>query len=234
MSSRQDVIRALKSVRSKISPIVRFNLDKVFTFDFTEENKELQNIDIADTKKFSEYIFRKMRECNVPVAIGRYNESRTIYAISKLFNSCDTATKEPRTVHLGIDIWAKAETPLFAPLSGKIHSFKNNTTFGDYGPTIILEHNVNNITFYTLYGHLSTGSIEGMHVGQEFNAGDEIARIGNYPENGSWPPHLHFQLITDMQGRKGDFPGVASISEREKFLELCPDPNIMLGIKNLI
>ena len=39
------------------------------------------------------------------------------------------------------------------------------------------------------------------------SGGQEIARLGDFPSNGDWPPHLHFQLITDLLDREGDFPG---------------------------
>ena len=132
-----------------------------------------------------------------------------------------------------MDIWAKARTPIFAPLKGKVHSFKNNNKFGDYGPTIILKHKIERVKFYTLYGHLSLDSIQNLEKGQIFNKGEKLAKIGNYPENGGWSQHLHFQIITDMQGLEGDFPGVASLKDREKFLELCPDPNLILRIEKL-
>ena len=67
----------------------------------------------------------------------------------------------------------------------------------------------------------------------EFTAGEQIAKIGNYPINGNWPPHLHFQLITDMQGKKGDFYGVSSLEDRNHYLEICPDPNLILNIRSL-
>jgi peptidoglycan LD-endopeptidase LytH len=49
-------------------------------------------------------------------------------------------------------------------------------------------------------------------------------------ENGNWPPHLHFQLIADMEGWKGDYPGVCKYSEREKWLGNCPDPDLVLDL----
>jgi peptidoglycan LD-endopeptidase LytH len=42
--------------------------------------------------------------------------------------------------------------------------------------------------------------------------------------NGDWPPHLHFQLITDMMGNTGDFPGVCLPEEKQAYKVLCPDP----------
>jgi hypothetical protein len=52
-------------------------------------------------------------------------------------------------------------------------------------------------------------------------------------ENGQWPPHLHFQIVVDMEipiaiGRKGDYPGVCKLSEKEKYLNNCPNPDLIL------
>src|SRR6185503_21331685 len=84
--------------------------------------------------------------------------------------------------------------------------------------------------FFTLYGHLSEKSLEGLYPGKPINRGDRIASIGAPPTNGGWPPHLHFQMITDMLSKQGDFPGVAPASQREVWLSICPDPNLILGI----
>ena len=230
MIDQQKIIEVLKNRKNDIFPIINFDYqqENVFIFDFTENNKELLKVDFANIKEFSNYVFGKMEENDTPVAIGRYNEDRLIYA-SEMFKS----DENPRAIHLGIDLWAKAGTHVFAPLAGRVHSFKNNAVNGDYGPTIILEHYINNVTFYTLYGHLSLDSIENFHEGQHISGGQEIARIGNYPSNGNWPPHLHFQIITDIQGENGDFCGVASLEEREQYLKICPDPNLLLNIESL-
>jgi murein DD-endopeptidase MepM/ murein hydrolase activator NlpD len=45
---------------------------------------------------------------------------------------------EERNIHIGLDLWIKAGTPILSALDGKIHSFIS-AGFGDYGPTIILE-----------------------------------------------------------------------------------------------
>jgi 4-aminobutyrate aminotransferase-like enzyme len=126
----------------------------------------------------------------------------------------------------------KAGSPVFAPLDGVIHSFANNAAPLDYGPAIIVEHDADEgrITFFTLYGHLSEDSLEGIHTGKLVKRGDRIASIGAPPTNGGWPPHLHFQVITDMLGKQGDFPGVAPASQREVWLSICPNPNLILGI----
>ena len=50
--------------------------------------------------------------------------------------------------------------------------------------------------------------------------------MGNRNENGGWVPHLHFQIIKDMMGKAGDFPGVTSEKLLAEFSKNCPDPNV--------
>ena len=80
---------------------------------------------------------------------------------------------------------------------------------------------------------MERSSLAGLYDGKTIQAGEKIAEIGPYPENGDWPPHLHVQLMTDMLGLRGDFPGVCSLPDREKFLAICPNPNTLLGIRGL-
>ncbi len=152
-------------------------------------------------------------------AIGRYNEARSFYT-EPLF---DGPGEERRTIHLGLDLFAAAGTPIFAPLDGVVHAIANNHQRLDYGPVMILRHG----DFFTLYGHLSDTPLE---VGTAVKAGQEIARIGDRSANGDWPPHLHFQVIRDLLDMDSDFPGVAFASQRDVFTAISPDPNLILGI----
>ena len=212
-----------------------FQKEPYLVFDFSATNPDLASLDLTDTANFTAYVFTKLRAVGVKVGVGGYNEHRVIYRRSSHFNSSDEAIADdgPREIHLGIDFWADAGTPVFAPFDGVIHSFQDNANFGDYGPTIILEHSITDKPLYSLYGHLTRKSLEGLYEGKPFKAGDKLAEIGPYPENGDWPPHLHFQLMTDMLGMKGDFPGVCSLANRPKFLAICPNPNDWLKIKEL-
>ena len=92
---------------------------------------------------------------------------------------------------------------------------------------------VQGVGFFTLYGHLTRTSIAGLERGRPVAAGETIARIGSEHENGGWPPHLHFQVIAEMGEYRGDYPGVTTPSERERFRERCPNPNLILGIPGL-
>jgi murein DD-endopeptidase MepM/ murein hydrolase activator NlpD len=121
-----------------------------------------------------------------------------------------------------------------APLDGIVHSFAFNDRMGDYGATIILSHALPGKCFYTLYGHLSLNSIKNLEEGERVSRGDIIAEFGIPAENGQWPPHLHFQLVEDIGGWKGDYPGVCKYSEREKWLQNSPDPEIILTLNRFI
>ena len=77
--------------------------------------------------------------------VGRYDEDRVMYKQFDLFKS-----GEERTIHLGIDLFVVPETPVIAPINGIVHSFQDNCHAGDYGPTIILEHEISDLRFWTL------------------------------------------------------------------------------------
>ena len=219
----------LKAYTGEFAPVVPFELsDKLLLMDFTEQNTELSNEILMDTNKFIVYINEKLKEAGAKYGIGGWDEHRTVYSRSKVFDAPDGG--EPRRLHLGIDIWGKPYTKVMAPLNGIIHSFAFNNAFGDYGATIILTHNLEGTTFHTLYGHLSLNSIKNIQEGDVVKKGDVIAEFGIPFENGQWPPHLHFQIIKDMQGMKGDYPGVCRFSERETYLTNCPDADLILGM----
>jgi 4-aminobutyrate aminotransferase-like enzyme/Ser/Thr protein kinase RdoA (MazF antagonist) len=169
-------------------------------------------------------------EAGAQVGIGRYDEARYFYT-SPAFATGEKITDEYRTVHLGIDLFAPAGTPVYAPLDGSVYAFADNNTPQDYGPVIVLEHQVEDCpTFYSLYGHLSCESLNGIKLGQRIEKGERLAAIGASDANGGWSPHLHFQVITDLLELGTDFPGVARPSQRKVWLSLCPDPNLILGI----
>ncbi len=216
----------LQKHAQEIGKVVDFDpqKDKLFPFNFTSDNIDLQPETIADTAAFSVWVNQILKQNNCRYGIGGYLENRTLYARSAHFDTLD----EPRKLHLGVDIWADAGTPVYAPFSGKIHSFQDNDHFGDYGPTIILEHCFYGLNFYALYGHLNRKSLEDLFPGKTILQNEKIAEFGSAEENGNWPPHLHYQLMFDMEGMAGDYPGVCKLSEQEKYQQNIPDPNLIL------
>lgn len=209
-------------------PVVPFDprSEKIILLDFTAANETLTDKIVNDTTLFSRYVDDQRRAAGARYGIGGYDEHRTVYSRSKVFDNAE----EPRRLHLGIDVWGEAGTPVYAPINGTVHSFAFNDRYGDYGATIILKHETAEETFHTLYGHLSLRDLDGLREGDVVKAGACIAHFGEPHENGHWPPHLHFQLINNMGEWKGDYPGVCRFSERETYLHNCADPDRLLKL----
>ena len=167
---------------------------------------------------------------NSNIGIGLYKEKRKVYKginfISELNNN------ERRNIHLGIDLFIEDGVDLYAPIDGKIKILKNNAFKYDYGPTLVLEHEFQNIKFYTLYGHLSKIILKKLKIGKKIKKGDWIGKIGQTKENGNWLPHLHFQIILDLLGEKTNFPGVGEEYLIDVWSKISPDPNLILKIPN--
>nr|WP_314897064.1 peptidoglycan DD-metalloendopeptidase family protein [uncultured Flavobacterium sp.] len=188
---------------------------------------ELSKLDVSNSIDFEKYIENYLMASKTQVAFGGYNEERNLYKRSAVFN--DTKTEE-RNIHIGLDLWIKSGTRVLAALDGTIHSFNYNAGLGDYGPTLILEHKIENHIFYTLYGHLSLESITGIEIGDVVKKGQQLATLGDASVNGDYAPHLHFQIIKTIGENFGDYPGVCSKSDLGYYLENCPDPNLLLKI----
>jgi murein DD-endopeptidase MepM/ murein hydrolase activator NlpD len=191
--------------------------------DFTAANIALTGEIINNTALFSKYVDSILNKAGARYGIGGYGEHRTVYSRSSVFDGSDD---EPRRLHLGLDIWGKAGTEVYAPLDGEIHSFAFNDHLGDYGATIILQHNYCDLNFYTLYGHLSLEDLK-IQKGTKIRKGALVGHFGTPVENGNWPPHLHFQLIQQIGPYVGDYPGVCKYSEREQYLSNCLDPDLL-------
>lgn len=187
---------------------------------------QLQGQEIAglDAKQLGKLIDVCMSDAQTDFAFGRYGEPRDLYS-----NDNFTAANggESRTIHLGIDLFCKADTPVFAPLDGTVEIVTNNDRDLDYGPLVILRHAIDSDrAFFTLYGHLSLDTLERVTAGQNVRAGQQIASVGSPPTNGNWPPHLHLQVIDDLMDFAADFPGVACRSEMQHWMRVSPSPAI--------
>ncbi len=224
-----------KSIFKSFASNTIFVIDKKYSksdytnIDLSVSNESLNKINVNHPKEMEEFINEFTKMNNAKVAIGGYLEVRNLYKRSKYFNEQANPSNE-RNIHLGVDIWAKEGTKVLAALDGEIHSFKNNTNHGDYGPSIVLKHQLEESVFYTLYGHLSLDSIKDVKIEQSVKQGDEIAQLGDSSINGDYAPHLHFQIIKDMQNNFGDYPGVCSLNQLSFFKENCPNPMELLGI----
>ena len=187
------------------------------TLDFSVKNTELNASIFSSLPIFCDYVASKLAG---KIGYGGYLEHRIVYEAHENF-ATDAANF--RNIHLGMDFWTTAGTSVYVPLDGVVHSFQINEGSGNYGPTIILYHPAEKI--YSLYGHLATDDLKHLKVGDVIAAGQILCHLGNPSENGGWPPHLHFQLIRDMQGMEGDYPGVCSKRDVEFYASNCPDPS---------
>lgn len=191
--------------------------------DLSPQNPALAGI--KDMEGLQDHIFGTMAQSKAEVAVGGYLEERRLYEAFPHFNQAGAY----RSMHLGLDLWAVAGQPIYAPLPAQVHSFSYLSQAGDYGACIVLEHRWEGKALYALYGHLAKQDLMGLEPGQFLPAGTCFAHLGERHENGQWPPHLHWQLIKDMGDHQGDFPGVCLKEDLGYFSALCPDPNNFLA-----
>lgn len=182
--------------------------------------------DAASTAELAQRVARTPDDATPTLGLGRYDEPRLVYATPAFAQG-----GEPRTVHLGLDLFAPAGTPVYAPLDGVVEGVGDNAAPLDYGPTVMLRHQTDaGVPFWTLYGHLAAASVAHLRAGARVARGQAFAALGAPAENGGWAPHLHFQILCDRFAYTSDYPGVCSLGQRELWLSLCPDPNLLVRI----
>jgi len=228
------LIEQLLKYQPLFHPVVPFESwrEKLVMLDLSVTNTELTDTILEDVHLFSEWVTGKIQQGNARYAIGGYDEHRTVYSKSRVFDAIND--REPRRLHLGVDIWGQEGTAVLAPLDGIVHSFAFNNQVGDYGATIILSHRLERQSFFSLYGHLNLHSLQQLRAGKLIKKGEAFAVLGSPEENGNWPPHLHFQLIETMDGWAGDYPGVCPFSEKDNWLANSPDPELILQLKQYL
>ncbi len=212
----------IKQHRAAFTPVFDPALTTANTIymELSSANNELEGMSESEQDLA---ILQRIEDAGAIAGVGGYLEDRSVYKDTDLFQG-----DVERSIHIGADVFMPAGTPLYAPLGASVHSFANRQVYGDYGPVIILQHRLDDFVFHTLYGHLNEDSLTGLEDGKTIAAGEKIAEIGPRPVNGNWAPHLHFQLIRDMQGYQGDYPGVVRPGEIDFFRENCPDPGALL------
>lgn len=186
------------------------------------------NGQLAEMPAFSDRAFDPwFASQRVDYGLGLYAEDRTVYRSAQF---ADAASPERRTRHLGIDVFAPAGTAVHAPFDGVVQALAYNADPLDYGHTLILRHHAGDEVFFTLYGHLA-GTLPGLlREGMPVTAGQHIADLGDWPENGGWAPHLHLQVITDMLDQRQNFFGVGHNSLWDIWQCISPDPNLILRL----
>jgi 4-aminobutyrate aminotransferase-like enzyme/Ser/Thr protein kinase RdoA (MazF antagonist) len=229
----QAICDGLKRNRDAMAPVLDIDLRTapLKIFDLSVASSLVHGNPEKNTEAYiTKRLWAEMQAANAKAGIGRYNEARMLYT-SPLFVTGNVSTAEHRAVHIGIDLFAETGAAVHAPIAGKVFAFSNNDAPQDYGPVVILEHTTDKgEPFYTLFGHLSPDSLEGLYAGKPIACGERFGRIGAADVNGGWTPHLHFQIITDLLDMGCDFPGVVRAGERSLWTLFSPDPNLVIGI----
>lgn len=175
-------------------------------------------------------------------AIGRYLEPRVLYQSAQF--GTQAAPYERRTVHLGLDLFAPAGTPVRAVAAGTVHAVANIDLPLDYGTLVVLRHEPTDAApFFTLYGHLATFAQEHVGVmgssmprlpapplGAAVAVGQVIGYLGEPAENGGWPPHLHLQILLDDLDDAVGFPGVGHAAWQAVWSAFSPDPRWLVPL----
>ena len=162
--------------------------------------------------------------------LGYYYEPRLIYT-DLAFRKGPWKASDRRTVHLAVDAFAPAGTPIFAPLRGTVFIAEYRTGNLDYGGVIILRHETPaGDPFYTLYGHLDPEFLDRLKPGDTVEKGAAFCRLGDPSMNGGWAPHVHFQLALTTEGIEADWPGVGDPDEMYLWQAICPNPAALLNL----
>jgi peptidoglycan LD-endopeptidase LytH len=210
-------------------------LQRLVALSLSRGNTALSSAVLNNSIAFSQFIEKETVAKGAAFGMGGYLEDRAVYEQFRVFAATPHQWPKPeaRSVHLGVDVWGPAGTPVRAPWGGTVHSLGQHDEPGNYGGLIILQHQIDGLTFHTLYGHLSR---ESLCVGENHyvSIGETFARFGTPTENGGWPPHLHFQIVEDLEGKMGDYPGVAEPSRRAYYAANCPDPDLMLNLNRFL
>jgi len=135
------------------------------------------------------------------IAVGRHGEGR-------LLDTVEDCATEPRTVHLGVDLFAPFGTPVLAPASGVVVHVPPITIQVD-GQWLRL-----------------SGVNASVVVGDAVEAGAVVGMVAE--PTGLLPPHVHVQWLPPGV----DAPDACEPSLAAGWLALCPDPGPELGVSS--
>lgn len=110
-----------------------------------------------------------------------------LFYSTRYFGSYDLDAGEFTGDHAGIDLKLPKGTPVGAIAGGRVNAVIHAQT--GLGLHVIIEHRIDEETFYSIYGHLSS---VGVTEGQAIEAGAYIGAVGSTGR--STAPHLHLQV----------------------------------------
>ncbi len=210
------------------------NSNSIKLVDMSVESSWLGNeVEYNDNDVMDFKISRLQSENPNSIIAGGYLEPRPIY-VTDAYKTESNSGSVYRSVHLGVDFWLPEYTPVHALFDGIVDIAINDAGDKEYGGLIVLKHIINNIVFYTLYGHQIIDSVNKLKKGDLVKKGQKISELGLPKENGNWTSHLHFQIMLDMLGNEHEFPGVTYPYQMDVWRSICPDPNLLFKNENLV
>jgi 4-aminobutyrate aminotransferase-like enzyme/Ser/Thr protein kinase RdoA (MazF antagonist) len=216
---------------NQLFPSIKKN--SILLLDLSVSSNWIGHFNDFNDLEYFEYKINKLQSKNPSKIIaGGYLEYRPLYTSTE-FDKIGNSGRESRTLHLGIDFWLPQKTPVYALFDGEVVVSYNNAGNKLYGGLIILKHQAEDFSFYTLYGHLSIDSVLTKKIGDQITKGTCIGYLGRKEENGNWVPHLHFQVLLSLLNYKIDFPGVAFNHEKAIWKSICPNPNLLFKLDEL-
>jgi murein DD-endopeptidase MepM/ murein hydrolase activator NlpD len=180
------------------------------------------NLDLTlPIEKSTELLFNEVKKNKKQWGFSGYFEDR-----SKVLKGTPIYD-DGRVYHLGIDLFVSVGTKLHAPLEGRVVVSEYEEGISNYGGLIVLKHDINETTFYSLYGHLNKDFLP--KIGQIIKKGEVFGKIGDTNENGYWIPHLHLQVFTE-KGYVGGWLSKGYCSKKDVISidGYCPNPIFML------
>lgn len=221
LAGANHTVEEIRAARGTYAPVIRADLEKATVLDFSPDGDHSPQDPLQPHRD-------ELRGSGL--ALGRYREPRLFY-VAPQFALGPHPISDRRTVHLGVDVFAEAGTPVHAPADGIVRSAAYRDSPGDYGGVVILEHRTpSGRPFFSLYGHLARKVLDRLEPGQAVARGTAFAMLGNTSENGGWPPHLHLQLGLTALGPDHDWPGVANPEDLETAVALFPNPAVLLNL----
>lgn len=187
-------------------------------FDFSENNPKTLKYDPNNFDQFQEVVFSELHSSGASWGIGKYLEER-----KNILKNYPQIIAEKRIYHLGLDIIVPKGYELFAPINAIVYETGYESGVGNYGGYIILKHEIQNIPFYSFYGHLNTN--HQVEKGQRLSGGERFGTIGEREDSGHWFTHTHLQIMTQQAINEGRMDqGYIAAKDISKIEEYFPTP----------
>lgn len=160
---------------------------------------------------------------------GGWMENRT-----KLLSDVKYLRKNKTFLHLGIDLSFDAGTMVFSIAEGPIvHIGTDSPLKGGWGGHVLQMIKFQGKPHLLIYCHL--GFIQEKDRLRTISKGDFLGLVGNKSENGGWGPHLHLQLVSDVDHvinwahfMDKEIDGYGKVKDISYWAKRCPDPTSLI------